>query len=60
MRTLTIGSVRLDAPLAQAALSGYSDMAMRRLSREYGCPYTINEVVIDKMIASIRFISWSA
>ena len=51
MKTLTIGSVRLDAPMAQAALSGYSDMAMRRLAREYGCPYTINEVVIDKLIA---------
>jgi nifR3 family TIM-barrel protein len=35
----------------QAALSGYSDAAMRILAREYGCPYTINEVVLDKLVA---------
>ena len=51
MGTLSIGSIQLDAPLVQAALSGYSDAAMRRLAREYGCPYTINEVVLDSLIA---------
>jgi nifR3 family TIM-barrel protein len=48
---LSIGSVRLDAPIVQAALSGYSDAGMRRLAREYGCPYTMNEVVLDKSVA---------
>ena len=47
---LTIGPIRLDVPIAQAALAGYSDVAMRRLAREYGCPYTINEVVLDKLV----------
>ncbi|MCA9255084.1 MAG: tRNA-dihydrouridine synthase family protein [Phycisphaerales bacterium] len=51
MKPLTIGHHTLDAPMAQAALSGYSDLPMRRLAREYGCPYTINEVVLDKMVA---------
>ena len=37
-----------DSNSVQAALSGYSDMPMRRLARDYGCPYTINEVVLDK------------
>lgn len=37
--------------MVQAALSGYSDLPMRRLARECGCPYTINEVVLDKMVA---------
>lgn len=37
--------------MVQAALSGYSDLPMRRLAREYGCPYTLNEVVLDKMVA---------
>jgi len=37
--------------MVQAALSGYSDLPMRRLARDYGCPYTINEVVLDKMVA---------
>lgn len=48
---LKIGDIQLDAPLVQAALSGYSDTAMRRVAREYGCPYTINEVVLDKSVA---------
>ncbi len=49
---LSIGSIQLDVPFAQAALSGYSDVAMRRLAREYGCPYSINEVVLDKFVAT--------
>lgn len=36
--------------MVQAALSGYSDRGMRRLARDYGCPYTINEVVLDQFI----------
>lgn len=51
MKSLTIGNFELDAPMVQAALSGYSDLAMRKLAREYGCPYTLNEVVLDKMVA---------
>lgn len=47
---LRIGPIHLDAPFVQAALSGYSDAAMRLLAREYGCPYTINEVVLDKLV----------
>jgi nifR3 family TIM-barrel protein len=34
----------------QAALSGYSDLPMRRLARKYGAPYTLNEVMLDKMV----------
>ncbi len=48
---LTIGSIPLDVPIVQAALSGYSDGAMRLLAREYGCPYAINEVVLDRLVA---------
>lgn len=48
---LSIGPIALDAPMAQAALSGYSDLAMRRLAREYGCPYTLNEVVLDRLVS---------
>ena len=51
MAMLKIGTYELDAPFVQAALSGYSDAAMRILAREYGCPYTINEVVLDKLVA---------
>ena len=47
---IKIGSIRLDIPFVQAALSGYSDLAMRRVARAHGAPYTINEVVLDKMV----------
>jgi len=47
---LRIGNIHLDAPFVQAALSGYSDAAMRLLAREYGCPYAINEVVLDRLV----------
>jgi len=47
---LNIGSIRLDVPFVQAAMSGYSDLPMRRLARRYGAPYTINEVVLDKLV----------
>jgi len=48
---LTIGNIQLDAPIVQAALSGYSDGPMRLLAREYGCPYAINEVILDKFVS---------
>lgn len=47
---LTLGAVPLDVPFVQAALSGYSDLPMRRLARRYGAPYTLNEVVLDKLV----------
>jgi nifR3 family TIM-barrel protein len=48
---LAIGRIHLDVPVVQAALSGYSDGPMRQLAREYGCPYTMNEVVLDQLVA---------
>lgn len=47
---LRIGSVQLDSPFVQAALSGYSDRAMRLLARHHGCPYTLAEVILDRMV----------
>ncbi|MFH1110469.1 MAG: tRNA-dihydrouridine synthase [Planctomycetota bacterium] len=47
---LRIGNIELDLPFVQAALSGYSDLPMRRLARRYGAPYTLNEVVLDKLV----------
>jgi len=48
--TLRIGDIELDMPFVQAALSGYSDLPMRRLARRYGAPYALNEVVLDKLV----------
>ncbi len=49
-RGLRIGAIELDMPFVQAALSGYSDLPMRRLARRYGAPYALNEVVLDKLV----------
>jgi tRNA-dihydrouridine synthase B len=48
--TLSIGPITLDAPIVQAALSGYSDRAMRVLARRHGAAYTIGEVLLDKFV----------
>ena len=37
---LKLGSIQLDIPIIQAALSGYSDRAMRLLAREFTAPLT--------------------
>ena len=47
---MTIGSIQLDVPFVQAALSGYSDLPMRRLARRYGASYTLAEVVLDRLV----------
>lgn len=45
-----LGSVRLEGPLAQAALSGYSDLPMRRVARAHGAQYCVHEVVLDENV----------
>ncbi len=47
---MRIGAIQLDTPLAQAALSGYSDSAMRRVARRHGASYTLHEVVLDRLV----------
>lgn len=45
-----IGSLLIEHPFVQAALSGYSDLAMRRIARRHGAAYCVNEVVLDKSV----------
>ncbi len=47
---LALGSLRMDMPVVQAALSGYSDLAMRTVARAHGAPYALNEVVLDELV----------
>ena len=47
---MQIGNVEIEHPFVQAALSGYSDLPMRRIARMLGASYTINEVVLDKSV----------
>lgn len=44
---LSIGKVHIGLPAVQAALSGYSELAMRLVARECGAPYAVHEVVLD-------------
>ena len=34
----------------QGALSGFSDLPMRRVARAFGCLYAMNEVVLDELV----------
>lgn len=47
---LGIGPVQIGVPFVQAALSGYSDLPMRRVARLHGAVYTLNEVVLDQTV----------
>ena len=47
---LKLGSLAIDFPVTQAPLSGYSDLAMRRVARMHGAVYTLNEVVLDQTV----------
>jgi nifR3 family TIM-barrel protein len=54
LKELCIGPLRLDFPVVQAALSGYSDMPMRVIARRLGAPYTLCEVMLDKFIVALK------
>jgi nifR3 family TIM-barrel protein len=54
LRQLCIGGLRLDFPVVQAALSGYSDLPMRLIARRLGAPYTLCEVMLDKFIVELK------
>jgi nifR3 family TIM-barrel protein len=49
-----MGPLRLDFPVVQAALSGYSDMPMRVIARRLGAPYTLCEVMLDKFVVELK------
>lgn len=50
LRPLAIGGVQIGFPVVQAALSGYSDLAMRVIARRLGASYTLCEVVLDRLV----------
>jgi nifR3 family TIM-barrel protein len=54
---LTIGSILIDFPVVQAALSGYSDGAMRVIARRLGAPYTLCEVMLDQFLIEVAHTS---
>jgi nifR3 family TIM-barrel protein len=50
---LRIGSLEIEFPVIQAALSGYSDWPMRTIARRLGAAYTICEVMLDQFILNV-------
>ena len=48
----SIGHLQLASPVLQAALSGYSDRAMRVLARRYGAAYCLGEVLLDAFVVT--------
>ena len=50
MHGLTIGSLRMQTPVIQAALSGFSDRPMRAVARRYGAEFAMAEVVLDEHV----------
>ena len=53
MRPLQLGNLRIDFPVVQAALSGYSDWPMRVIARRLGAPYTLCEVMLDRFVVEV-------
>jgi tRNA-dihydrouridine synthase B len=53
-RPLKIGSVDVGFPVVQAALSGYSDWAMRLIARRMGASYSLCEVMLDQFLVSLK------
>jgi tRNA-dihydrouridine synthase B len=50
---LHIGPIRLDFPVVQAALSGYSDWPARVIARRLGAPYAVAEVLLDRFVLDV-------
>lgn len=53
-RPLRLGGLEIGFPVVQAALSGYSDRAMRVLARRLGADYTLCEVLVDVLVVTAR------
>src|SRR5215207_5308184 len=51
---LRLGNVVLDFPVVQAALSGYSDTAMRAIARRLGASYALCEVMLDYFVVQVK------
>lgn len=53
---LRLGKIILNVPFFQSPLSGYSDYAMRTISRQLGCPLTFAGVMLAKSAANPKVL----
>ncbi len=54
---LRLGNISLDVPFFQSPLSGYSDYAMRTISRRFGCPLVFAGVMLAKSAANPKVLA---
>jgi len=54
MTPVEIGPLKLDFPVVQAALSGYSDWPMRVIAKRLGASYSVCEVMLDQFLVAAR------
>jgi len=54
---LKLGTLTLDVPFFQASLSGYSDYVMRRLARQFGCPFALADMMLAKSMANPKVLA---
>ncbi|MBN1796064.1 MAG: tRNA-dihydrouridine synthase [Sedimentisphaerales bacterium] len=57
---LRLGEIELEYPFFQTPLSGYSDYAMRKLAKEFGCPLTFAGVMLAKSAANEKVLKKNA
>lgn len=50
---LRFGSLEIEFPVTQAALSGYSDAPMRKIARRFGAQFTLCEVLLDQFVVAV-------
>lgn len=51
---LRFGPLTIGFPIVQAALSGYSDWAMRVVARQHGARYALCEVMLDQFLVALK------
>ena len=54
MTPVEIGPLKLDFPVVQAALSGYSDWPMRVIAKRLGASYSVCEVMLDQFLVATK------
>ena len=52
--SVELGPVKLDFPVVQAALSGYSDWPMRVIAKRLGASYSVCEVMLDQFLVAAK------
>lgn len=50
---LVLGTIRIDFPVALAAMSGYSDWPTRAIARRMGTGYLLSEVLLDQFVVNV-------